>query len=140
MTDRQAPQLARGLKRWLFTGAGWLSLGLGAIGVIVPLLPTTPLVILAAYFFARSSPRLHQWLLDNRVFGPLIAEWSEHRSIPRRAKILAVSMIVIFGSMAIYLVEFIAARLALGVLFASVMTWLLTRPTSPQPRVVARRG
>lgn len=125
--------VARGPRRWLFAGAGYLSLGLAAIGVVLPLLPTTPLVILAAYFFAKSSPRMHQRLLDNRIFGPLIVEWSEHGAIPRRAKMLAVSMIVAFGGLAIYLVGFVWAKVALAVLFVAVISWLLSRPTASRP-------
>lgn len=124
------PTVASGLKRWLFLIGGFVSLTVGAIGVVVPLLPTTPLVILAAYFFARSSPQMHQRLLDSRVFGPLIHDWTEHRSIPLRAKILAVSMIVLFGSFAIWLLDPLWARLALGLFFVCIIAWLLTRPTS----------
>ncbi|NNE75401.1 MAG: YbaN family protein [Acidimicrobiales bacterium] len=110
---------------------GTLFLGLGSIGIFVPLLPTTPLVILAAACFARSSPRMDQRLLDNRVFGPLIVDWNEHRAIPMRAKVLAVTMITVFGGLAIVLVDPAWAKLALGALFLSVIAWLLTRPSPP---------
>jgi len=120
--------------RVLYLIGGLLALALATIGVIVPLLPTTPLVILAAALFARSSPRLHQWLLDNRVFGPLIVEWNEHRQIPLRAKILATVMIVAFGGFAIiFVATWWWLRISLTVLFASVLTWLWTRQTSPSP-------
>ena len=63
--------------------------GLGIIGAFLPLLPTTPLLILATWFFARSSPRLERWLLDHPRFGALLRAWRDQGAIPRRAKILA---------------------------------------------------
>ena len=75
----------------------WFTLGvsalvLGALGVILPILPTTPFVILAAFAFGKSSPRLQAWLVGTRLFGPLIREWEENGAIPRRIKVLACSM------------------------------------------------
>lgn len=62
---------------------------LGVIGVFLPVLPTTPFIILAAACFARSSPRLEAWLLSHRIFGPLLRDWRERGAIPRRAKLAA---------------------------------------------------
>ena len=71
-------------------------MALGAIGVFLPLLPTTIFLIIAAYAFARSSDRLHDWLLSNRIFGPLIKDWQDHGRIRRPAKFMAlISMAVI---------------------------------------------
>ncbi|HVL08431.1 MAG TPA: YbaN family protein [Burkholderiaceae bacterium] len=78
---------------------GWLALLAGAIGVFLPVLPTTPFVLLAAACFARGSPRFYFWLSSHRVFGPLLRDWQTHRSIPRRAKQLAIGMM--WTSMAI---------------------------------------
>jgi len=63
--------------------------GLGIVGAFLPLLPTTPLLILATWFFARSSPRLERWLLEHPRFGGLLRAWRDQGAIPRRAKILA---------------------------------------------------
>lgn len=78
---------------------GWLALLAGAIGIFLPVLPTTPFVLLAAACFARGSARFYFWLCSHRVFGPLVRDWQTHRSIPRRAKQLAIGMMWI--SMAI---------------------------------------
>ncbi|WP_372917316.1 YbaN family protein [Sandarakinorhabdus sp.] len=81
---------------WLVIGL--TSLALGIAGIVLPLVPTTPFVLLAAYCFARSSPRLHDWLITHRAFGPLIRNWEQHRAIAPRAKLLAVtSMVAVFG-------------------------------------------
>ena len=85
------------MSRHLWIAAGILSLGLGVIGIALPLLPTTPFVLLAAFAFARSSPRLHCWLASHRLFGPMIADWQRHGTISRSAKRMAmISLVVVF--------------------------------------------
>ena len=69
--------------------AGFISVGIGVVGVVVPLLPTTPFLLLAAYCFLRGSPRWHAWLLGNRVFGRYIHDYLTQRAVPRRTKIAA---------------------------------------------------
>jgi uncharacterized membrane protein YbaN (DUF454 family) len=84
---------------WLTLGLA--SLALGGLGVALPLLPTTPFVLLAAYCFARSSRKLHDWLLDNRTFGKAIRDWRAHRAISRRSKAIRLQYIIgaqIYGS------------------------------------------
>lgn len=73
---------------------GITALGLGLIGVVLPLLPTVPFMLLAAFCFARSSDRLHDWLLNHPTFGPSIQEWREGGFINKRAKVLASFSIV----------------------------------------------
>lgn len=77
------------MKRHLFFVGGWLALGLGAVGAVLPLLPTVPFVILAAFCFARSSPRLEAWLVTHPRFGAHIVAWREHGAISRRGKVAA---------------------------------------------------
>ena len=74
------------LVRVLYISAGFAALLMGILGAVLPVLPTTPFVLLAAYCFARSSARFHSKLLANRIAGPIIREWCQYRSIPRRAK------------------------------------------------------
>lgn len=88
-----APRLHH--RRWvraLLWVCGVMSLLLGAIGVVLPGLPTTPFVLLAGACFVRASPRAHAWLLRNRLFGPLLRQWEENRSIPPRVKRTALAM------------------------------------------------
>jgi uncharacterized membrane protein YbaN (DUF454 family) len=79
--------------RWTLTIAGIVSLGLGVLGVFVPLLPTTPFLLLAAGCFVRSSPRLYAWLLGHRWFGDYIRHYREHRAISLRAKVVILAML-----------------------------------------------
>jgi hypothetical protein len=96
--------LVRGL---LITG-GTICVVLGVIGIFMPLLPTTPFMLLAAACFARSSRRFHDWLLANRTFGPLIREWEQHRSIPRRTKLTAIALMSL--TLAVSIVFFVEPR------------------------------
>lgn len=77
------------MTRGLWLAGGLVALGLGAVGVVLPLLPTVPFLLLAAFCFARSSERLHQWLLGHHTFGPPIRDWEERGAIGRRAKWIA---------------------------------------------------
>ena len=79
-------------QRAAWAGAGSLSLVLGIIGIFVPLLPTTPFVLLAAFCFSRGSTRVEQWLLAHPRFGPVVRDWRARRAVPRRAKQLAALM------------------------------------------------
>lgn len=72
----------------------WLFFALGAVGVVVPGLPTVPLMLVALWLFARSSPRFHDWLYHHRVFGPPLQEWRDQGVIPVRAKVVAVVMMI----------------------------------------------
>lgn len=88
---RQRPLWQRLL--WGLTGGA--SLATGIVGIFLPLLPTTPFVLFAAFCFSRSSSRCERWLLQHKTFGPLIADWRAHRAIPLRAKQLAWSTMAI---------------------------------------------
>lgn len=84
---------------WMILGV--LFLLIGAAGVALPLLPTTPFVLAAAACFAKSSPRMHAWLLANRVFGPIVSNWENKRCILLRAKLLALTMMAAVGGTSI---------------------------------------
>lgn len=81
------------MAKYLLTGLGWSCVILGTIGVFLPLLPTTPFLLVAAWAFAKSSPRFRHWLVNHRILGPYIRDWREHRAIPLKAKFLAIAMI-----------------------------------------------
>ena len=75
--------------RRLYVATGWICVGLGLVGALVPLLPTTVFLLIAAWAFARSSPRWHRWLHEHPRFGGTIRAWEEHRAMPLRAKRVA---------------------------------------------------
>lgn len=95
------------LVRFLYLSAGFLALFLAVLGAVLPVLPTTPFVLLAAACFARGSERFHRKLLENRFAGPMIREWQLYRSIPRRVKRwVYVLMTISFGSSMLIVPEF----------------------------------
>ena len=77
------------LKEYFFIGLGSLFLLIGVVGIFLPLLPTTPFLILTAYCFNRGSSRFHSWLLAHRIFGPPILDWQQNRVIKSRYKVMA---------------------------------------------------
>ena len=115
---------------WLTVG--FLALALGALGIALPLLPTTPFVLLAAFAFAQSSEKLHQWLLDHDVFGPLIDNWQRHGAISRRAKVLSVvSMVTVLAISLAMAAPAVVVWVQVVVLGASAM-FILSRPLPPE--------
>ena len=101
------------MKTRLCKPLGFLFLGLAVIGIVLPLLPATPFLLLAAWFFARSSERWHSWLLANPTFGPLIGNWEQRRCVTRRTKLVAVaSMLFAGGGSVVFALEHPALRLA----------------------------
>ncbi len=114
--------------RSLWLAAGGLFLGLGLLGVLLPVLPTTPFLLLAAGCFARSSPRLHGWLLSHRLFGPPIRNWEENGAISRPAKRLAVGSMALMLGVSVLLGLGWKILLAQGVLIGLGAAFVLTRP------------
>jgi len=86
---------------FLYKLLGFIFVGLAALGVFLPLLPTTPFLLLAASCFAKSSDKWHQWLISNRTFGPIIQNWHEKKCISCSTKRVAILSIVVFGGYSI---------------------------------------
>ena len=114
------------MKRHFYLVAGWASLGLGAIGAVLPLLPTVPFIILAAFCFARSSPRLETWLLSHPHFGHHIVAWREKGAISRKGKVAAtVAFAVSIVLAAIFLGEpFRPVQILGGAIILGAVIWL----------------
>ena len=119
------------LSRQIWRLAGGLSLALGGIGIFLPLLPTTPFLLLAAYCFQKSSPRLHNWLVGHPTFGPAIKDWQQHGAISRTAKIQAmIALAVVLGLSFLLGVGWLVLSIQIGVL-TCVATFILSRPGRP---------
>lgn len=92
------------LKKGLYIFLGLLCVGLGFWGIIIPGLPTTVFLLMATYFFAKSSPRLHNWLLNNKLFGRYIRDWQEYKSIPLKGKIMAIGSMWTMIGLSIFII------------------------------------
>ena len=121
----------RPLVRALWLVLGLLFMGLGIVGAFLPVMPTTVFLLIAAFFFARSSPRFYNWLLNNRTFGPLVRDWRAGLGLPLRAKVLAVSLIGVTVGSSILVVPPVWLKLLLLAVALGVSAYLLTRPTKP---------
>ena len=125
--------------RWIYFGVGWLFFGLGVIGAFLPVLPTTPLMIVALWAFSKSSERFHNWLYNHRIFGPSLQRWHEHRVIPAKAKMAAIGAMT--ASLA-FLVFFTTASLTVLAVTGGLMlvgaVYILTKP-SQVPAAARRR-
>lgn len=120
------------LTRPLFFALGWLFFAVGFAGVFVPILPTTPLMILALWCFSRSSARFHKWLYTHRLFGPPLQQWDRHGVIPLIAKVFAVgfmaaSLVYMYG----FLVMPAWAKALITVTMAYGFWFILSKPSLP---------
>lgn len=117
----------------LYFALGICFFGLGAVGTVVPGLPTTPFMLLALWAFSRSSERFHNWLYNHPFFGPPLQRWRDERIIPQRAKVLAIA-VMIFSL--VYLVFFTALSVWIKVVVFLVMSYgawfILSQPSVKQ--------
>lgn len=116
----------------LWISFGILSLILGFIGVFLPLLPTTPFALLAAFCFSKGSDQLHEWLLDSKLFGPLIRDWESYGVIRLRVKKISTTMIaLLFGYTLIFVKVFLWIKLVVSLSGVLVLCFIWTRPSTP---------
>ncbi|HEY6913070.1 MAG TPA: YbaN family protein [Paludibacter sp.] len=101
---------------------GFISLGLGIIGAFLPLLPTTPFILLSAALFAKSSEKMHKWLYNHRIFGEILRDFNENKTIPLYAKVISISMMWLSMLFTIFIIakeklwlQVILAAIAIGV-------------------------
>ena len=121
--------------RLAFLTLGTLFVALGIAGIFLPVLPTTPFLLLAATCYARASTRFYNWLLNNRVFGPTILEWRRYRSIPYRVKWTAMVLMGAMLSISIlYFVPWPELQVALAIFGILLGAYLYNIPSRDQPR------
>lgn len=110
--------------------SGIISLILGIVGILLPLLPTTPFLLLSAFCFARSSEKLHDWLLCHPSFGPAIIDWRENGSISKRNKTYAIVTILLTLLLSVLFKVPLAVLLIQMAVLSIVSLFILTRPQS----------
>ncbi|MEM8743488.1 MAG: YbaN family protein [Pseudomonadota bacterium] len=116
--------------RLVYLGLGWLFFGIGVIGAFLPVLPTTPFMLLALWAFSNSSEKLRSWLYNHKVFGPPLQRWQEHRVISATAKMMSIgTMSVSFIYLAFFTDLGWAWLLATGLLMAYGAYFILTKPS-----------
>ena len=118
-----------GLQRRLYLALGVLSAVMGAAGVVLPLVPTTPFLLVSVWAFSRSSPRFQRYIETHPRFGPPLAAWRERRAIPRRAKALAAVALAASWGVTAAMVGGVLVPAVSGAALGAVGLWILTRPT-----------
>ena len=122
--------MGKTIVRTLYLIAGWLCILLGIIGAVLPLLPTTPFILVAAFCFSRSSERLHQSLLNNKIFGKVIRDWENDGVIPLKIKLLSTSMVLLMVSYPLIFKTFhLGLKAVVVVTIMLVMSYIWTRPS-----------
>lgn len=115
------------LQNHLLIILGWLCILLGIIGAVLPILPTTPFLILALVFFSKSSPRFHKMLLNNKSFGPILKQWEEKKTMSRQTKYKATFLIIVSFSISIAIYHNNTQLQLLLVAMAMVLLFLIWR-------------
>jgi uncharacterized membrane protein YbaN (DUF454 family) len=116
------------MMRRLYLCLGYASLALGLVGIFLPVLPTTPFVLLAVWCFSRSHPALADRLYSHPSFGPLLTTWRDQKAIPRRAKVYALSMLALSYGAILWLSDSDILLFALAAIMGSVALYIATRP------------
>lgn len=111
---------------------GWIFVLLGVIGAVLPIMPTTPFLLLAAYCFSKSSPKVHKWLTSLPYFGHVILDWEKNRVIRPKAKAWAIlTIILIFSSSIIFAKVHYGLKIMLAVIGILCSAFILTRKSQP---------
>ncbi len=124
------------MRKGFFIVVGTISLGLGAVGLFLPVLPTTPFILLAAASYYKGSERMHSWLLNNKLFGSYIRNYREGRGIALKAKVITLCLLwITICYSAFFVVNMAALQIVLLVIAGGVSMHILTIPTFRKPRV-----
>ncbi len=115
--------------KWFYWLVAILALALGVIGVVLPLLPTTPFLIVALWAASRCSPRLERWLENHPKLGPILRNWRDHRAIPVIGKVLACIMMAISFAVVWYRGASVTVLIIVFVVIITLMAYILSKPS-----------
>ena len=132
---RLRPRTLGCARRHLFVALGAISVALGVLGIALPFLPTTPFLLLAGYLFARSSARLHRWLLRHRHLGPYIHAFRNNSGLTTVQKLRIAGSFTVLLGLSAYFVPMMTAKVGLLAFWLFWMAWLLRMRTVPAPAV-----
>lgn len=118
------------LQKFMHLALGWICVGLGIIGAVLPVMPTTVFLILAAFFFTKGSPRIRHWLISHPTLGPPIQNWEDTGSIAPRVKLLALSMMGFTLGAAIVFAAPIMILVIQALCMSAAALYILTRPNA----------
>lgn len=136
--DPDPTHYVRGRARLAYAALAYVCIALALAGIVLPGLPTTPFVLVAAWAAARGCPSVHRWLHRHRLLGPLLRDWETQRAVPQRAKVLAVAFLAVsWGAMFLYTDGPLVPALT-APLFIAIALFVTTRPT-PRPQAVVER-
>ncbi|ELY6343413.1 DUF454 family protein [Cronobacter muytjensii] len=116
------------MQRTILLILGWLAVVLATLGVVLPLLPTTPFLLLAAWCFARSSPRFHHWLLYRSWFGGYLRHWQQYRAMPPGAKPRAILVILATFAISLWMVKIFWVRIVLLIILGGLLMFMWRIP------------
>lgn len=116
------------MQRYILIVLGWSAVILATLGVVLPLLPTTPFLLLAAWCFARSSPRFHYWLMHRSIFGRYLRHWQQHRAMPPGAKGRAILLILVTFAFSLWMVKILWVRLLLLTILCLLLVFMIRLP------------
>lgn len=123
----------------IFIILGFLSLGLGVLGAFLPLLPTTPFALLAAYLFSKGSPRLYNWLINLPKIGDSIKDWNEHGVISKRVKIIAAISLITVMAMLNFKEIIWWGRLSASIVLTCVLVFVISRPEKRKQKIIEQK-
>ncbi|HPT83448.1 MAG TPA: YbaN family protein [Limnochordia bacterium] len=117
--------MQRALKKYLFLSLGTLTLGLGVVGIFIPVLPTTPLLLVTALCYLRSSTALYNWLINHKLLGRYLRAYLEQRIVPRRVKMAALGTLWPSLLLSMFLIPLFPVRLLVALIGLAVSAYIL---------------
>ncbi|EGA65583.1 YbaN family protein [Vibrio brasiliensis] len=126
--SKQHLEHAINIRKLFLKFVGMLSLVLGIIGIFLPLLPTTPFILLASACFMRSSPRFHYWLRHHKTFGPMLTNWHKNRAVTAKVKKRGALCILISFAFSIWVVPHFWLKIMLVLMLVVLLSWFIRLP------------